>query len=60
MDQRVLDELWAGNPDGDFESFIEANIGFTFDAETGARRPACLGSGDGQKYCWRCLYQRHC
>jgi hypothetical protein len=60
MDKRVLDELWGNHPDGDFESFIEANIGFTVDAETGARKPACLGSGDGKSFCWRCLFQIYC
>lgn len=60
MDKRVLNEMWNDGTAGDFDSFIESHIGFTLDAETGQRRPACLGSGDGQRYCWLCRYQCRC
>lgn len=60
MDKQVLDGLWNDGTAVDFDAFIEAHIGFTLDAETGQRKPACLGSGDGQKWCWRCIYWRYC
>jgi hypothetical protein len=56
----MLGELWAENPNGDFNAFIEENVGFTVDDQTGFRRPACLGSGDGQTYCMLCKFKYWC
>jgi hypothetical protein len=60
VDREKLEELWLAEGRAALKAFIQKNIGFTLDAQTGESRPACFGSGDGQTYCKVCAYLSRC